>query len=67
MAGRRGGTEAAMEGGEEATLRLEQQQYRHSWSRGLGPSEAAIACSPVPFESPAEAARGDNMNANRFI
>lgn len=56
-----------MKGGEEATLRLEQQQYRHSWSRGLGPSGAAMARSPVPFESPAEAVRGDNMNVNQFI
>lgn len=53
--------------GEEAALRLEQQQYRHSWSRRLGPSEAAIACSPVLFESPAEAARGDTVNVNQFI
>lgn len=32
--GGRGG-EARREGGEEVTLRLEQQQYRHSWSRGF--------------------------------
>ena len=54
-------------GGEEVTLRLEQRQDRHSWSRRLGPSEAAAACSPVPFEASAEAARGDPMNANQFI
>ena len=64
MGGRGGG---GVKGGEEVTLRLEQQQYRHSWGRGLGPSEAAIARSPVPFESPAEAARGDKMNVNQFI
>lgn len=34
---------------------------------GLGPGEAATACSPVPFESPAEAVRGDKMNVNQFI
>lgn len=46
---------------------MEQQQYCHSWIRGLGPSGAATACSPVPFELPAEAVRGDKMNANQFI
>lgn len=58
--------ETAREEGEEVTLRLEQQQYCHSWSRGLKPSEAAIACSSVPFELPAEAARGDK-NVNQFM